>query len=273
MAKTTKARTQKTRAKPKPKAKSCFVVCPIGEDGSETRLRSDDIFENLIEPIAKKHGYDAFRITEVSTPGEITPQIVEAVMESDLVIADLSGRNPNVFYELALRHMIGEPFIHLITDTSEIPFDIAGLNAIKLRFGFVGDVHQTEQELSDQIAAIKAGKANFQNPVSRYKERTVLEASGDPEQIEIANLRDEMRSLRKQISNVRNTAEVAREVSEKSNWKSEAHRLTEIEKYFHDAPRMGALSDLGKHYQDILSNRISLKHKNEWIEKEDSNDN
>ena len=198
-------------AKVKVGMKSCFVICPIGVDGSEIRARSDDVFNHLISPITTKHGYEAFRITDVPTPGEITPQIVEAVMESDLVIADLTGKNPNVFYELALRHMIGEPFIHLVTETSEIPFDIAGINAIKLRFGSAGGLHQTERELDEQLATIVTAQANFQNPVSRYRERSRLEASGDADKIAVAELLDEVAQLRGQVSRLERKSSAALE--------------------------------------------------------------
>ncbi len=60
----------------------------------------------------------------MSDPGIISRQIVSHLLDADLVIADLTGRNPNVFYELAIRHATGKPFIQLITKGEVIPFDV-----------------------------------------------------------------------------------------------------------------------------------------------------
>ncbi len=61
----------------------------------------------------------------------ITSQVLRAVQESHLVVADLTEHNPNVFYELAVRHAIEKPIIHVIeTRLSKIPFDIAGFRTI-----------------------------------------------------------------------------------------------------------------------------------------------
>ena len=52
--------------------KNCFVICPIGEENSEIRKRSDQIFNYVIKPITKEFGYKAVRAHEISEPGIIT---------------------------------------------------------------------------------------------------------------------------------------------------------------------------------------------------------
>ncbi len=143
--------------------KKCFVVCPIGSAGSETRQRSDDIFNHLILPICNEEGYEAQRALEDSRPGDITQQIIQKVFEADLVVADLTGHNPNVFYELAIRHFSGKPFIHLNESSERLPFDISVLNSIQIRSGTFGGVAKTAEELRSQIRAIKCGEVNFAN--------------------------------------------------------------------------------------------------------------
>ncbi|SRR6266404_2023442 len=67
---------------------------------------------------------------QITTPGPITAQIIRQLLDAPLVIADLSGTNPNVMYELAIRHSSGKPVIQISTNISEIPFDVAGLRTI-----------------------------------------------------------------------------------------------------------------------------------------------
>jgi len=75
----------------------CFVIAPIGEEDSKTRKTFDQILKHVIAPAAKQCKYKAVRADEISEPGIITSQVIQYAIESPLVIADLSGRNPNVF--------------------------------------------------------------------------------------------------------------------------------------------------------------------------------
>src|SRR5688572_13315379 len=89
--------------------KSCFVISPIGEVGSEVRARADQILKYVIQPAVKVFGYVAIRADAMPEPGLITTQIIDRIINDDLVVADLTGKNPNVYYELALRHAIRKP--------------------------------------------------------------------------------------------------------------------------------------------------------------------
>ena len=87
--------------------KSCFVIAPIGEAESDTRKRSDQVLRHIIRPAVEVCGYQAIRADEIDKPGVITSQVIQHVVGDPLVVADLTETNPNVFYELAIRHAIG----------------------------------------------------------------------------------------------------------------------------------------------------------------------
>jgi hypothetical protein len=89
--------------------KTCFVIAPIGEPASEIRKRSDQVFTYVITPAVQECGYTALRADQISEPGLIDSQVIERIVNDPLVIADLTGHNPNVFYELALRHALSLP--------------------------------------------------------------------------------------------------------------------------------------------------------------------
>jgi hypothetical protein len=105
--------------------KTCFVIAPIGKDGSDTRERSDTTFAYIIEPAAKECGYKALRADHIEESGNVTLQVIRRLLEDHIVVADLTDHNPNVFYELAIRHFSQKPAIHLIADGQTIPFDVA----------------------------------------------------------------------------------------------------------------------------------------------------
>lgn len=91
-----------------------FVICPIGEPDSDSRRRADQILKHVIEPAVLECGYKALRADKISEPGIITSQIITHILNDALIVADLTGHNPNVFYELAVRHAIKKPVVQII---------------------------------------------------------------------------------------------------------------------------------------------------------------
>jgi hypothetical protein len=110
----------------------CFYVTPIGSAASEPRKHSDLILASLVEPAMSELELMVVRADTIEKPGVITKQVIEHVANARLVIADLSFHNPNVFYELALRHATGKPAIHLIRKGEQIPFDIGQFRTIEI---------------------------------------------------------------------------------------------------------------------------------------------
>ncbi|MEV7121615.1 hypothetical protein [Kitasatospora griseola] len=115
----------------------CFVIGPIGDsyavNGSPEREAFEhhlEVFEQVIAPACEKFGIEAIRADGIAHAGDINEQICRYVIESDLVVADVSGGNPNVMYELGLRHLIGKPTIH-IGEVGQLPFDIAAIRTIQ----------------------------------------------------------------------------------------------------------------------------------------------
>jgi len=68
--------------------------------------------------------FETIRADQISSPGMIDAQIIRHLIDADLVIADLSGLNPNAFYEIGIRHMVAKPIIHMQLDGEVIPFDV-----------------------------------------------------------------------------------------------------------------------------------------------------
>ncbi|MGW0947901.1 hypothetical protein ACWD4O_35855 [Streptomyces sp. NPDC002623] len=129
--------TSQTLRQESDQPRRCFVVGPIGDPhaahGSPEREAYEHhlgIFEQVIAPACEKYGITAVRADGIAHAGDINEQICRHVVESDLVVADVSGGNPNVMYELGLRHITGKPTIH-IGEAGQLPFDIASIRTIR----------------------------------------------------------------------------------------------------------------------------------------------
>ena len=155
------------------KEKICFVIAPIGEPDTDIRRTSDQVFNHIISPAVKPRGYKPVRANHISEPGIITSQVIRYVVESPLVIADLTGRNPNVFYELAIRHAIRKPLLQLIKKGEEIPFDVAGMRTIQFDIHDLDNVEEAKQELVNQIKSVEEGKTKLDTPISVALDLTI----------------------------------------------------------------------------------------------------
>lgn len=168
--------------------KSCFVISPIGEDLSETRKRADQVLKHLVRPAVESCGYKATRADEIDKPGLITSQVIQAVVNDDLVIADLSETNPNVFYELAVRHMIRKPLIQIIQKGERIPFDVGGMRTISFDHQDLDSVAQAKEDIVNQIKEMEANPSQLETPISISIELQKLRLSDDPDDRNYADL-------------------------------------------------------------------------------------
>lgn len=136
------------KAKPK-----CFVISEIGESGTPQRKRADQVLKYIIKPTLSER-FEVFRADDIGEPGVITVQIAQALVDSELVVADLTNHNPNVFYELALRHAIRKPFIQIYDPTERIPFDVAQSRSIPLDVRDLDSVDAAKRLLNQQADAV-----------------------------------------------------------------------------------------------------------------------
>ena len=116
-------------------SKICFYVTPIGEEGSDPRRHSDLFLNHVVEPAIQELKLKIVRADHICKPGMIGAQMVEHILRSRLVIADLSFHNPNVFYELCFRHVIGLPLVQIIREKDKIPFDVQQFRTIPIDNG------------------------------------------------------------------------------------------------------------------------------------------
>ncbi len=150
--------------------KICFYISPIGEEGTEQRQHADLFLGSIIEPALEEFGLIVVRADRIGKPGMITAQIIEHVLRSKLVIADLSYHNPNVFYELCLRHGCRLPTVQIIRKADKIPFDLEQFRTIQIDttgiFSLVPNIQTYMAEIATQVRMALKDPDSTDNPIS-----------------------------------------------------------------------------------------------------------
>lgn len=109
--------------------KKCFLISPIGDDGSDIRVEADALLWIAQNALAK-YGFEVLRVDQIARSTLITNEIIQLIQETELCLIVLTNENPNVFYEAGRRHETGKPFIQLIRKGERLPFDVAGIRTI-----------------------------------------------------------------------------------------------------------------------------------------------
>jgi hypothetical protein len=148
----------------------CFYITPIGEAGSEQRQHSDLFLSSIVERAVEEFGLKVIRADQIAKAGIITKQVIEHLVRSRLVIADLSFHNPNVFYELCLRHVCRLPTVQIIRASDAIPFDLDQLRTVKIQtesiYTLVPQLETYRSEIANQVRRALADPDAVDNPVS-----------------------------------------------------------------------------------------------------------
>jgi hypothetical protein len=178
--------------------KTCFVIGPIGEEGSDVRNDADWLLDEIIGPVFEQHSdFKVLRADRMSKPGLIDSQVINLLHTAELVIADLTTLNPNVFYEIGIRHMVPKPIIHMLQAGSKPPFDVSLQRTIPYGRARSADLRKARIDLAAQVEEVLAPGFQVENPVTAARGRAELEQHATPEQ---RVLMEEVDSLKQRIS-------------------------------------------------------------------------
>lgn len=154
--------------------KTCFVVTPIGGEQSTTRREADGLIDAVIHPVCQEFNLEVLVAHRIETSGSITGQVLEHILDDDLVIVNLTNLNPNVMYELAVRHCARLPVIALAQEGTRLPFDIADERTLFFENDMAGTC-TLRPALTKMVAkALKDGAPD--NPIYRVKTRQVMQS-------------------------------------------------------------------------------------------------
>jgi hypothetical protein len=102
---------------------TCFVLMPFGE-------WFDRYYAEIYVPALKEAGYEPVRADSLFTSGSVMERIVDQIQKSKVLLAELTGKNPNVFYEMGVAHALRKPVVFVSGNLDDVPFDVRHLRVV-----------------------------------------------------------------------------------------------------------------------------------------------
>jgi hypothetical protein len=185
-----------------------FVIQQIGAKDSPERKRADEIYNYIIVPAVQDAGLKPYRADLDLTPGAITPKMLTTLLTARLVIADLTGRNPNVFYELGITHSFARPLISIADSSKSLPFDAKDERVIELgeysangRLEFVQG-QNAKDSLRESLSIVLADNYEPPSPLRDVATNRSIDelARKDPHAAEMAQVYEALEDIRKKVT-------------------------------------------------------------------------
>ena len=154
--------------------KICFIVTAIGESGTPTRERADNVYKYLIAPVCEVLGYRPVRVDHVNAVDNINETVINYLKTAPMVVADMTEHNPNAFYELGFRQALELPLVPIIKVGERLPFDVMTTRTVFYDTD-VAKIEDSKENLKSKILSFE----NFEMPESRIDKSVTLEDLDD----------------------------------------------------------------------------------------------
>ena len=154
--------------------KICFIVTAIGESGTPTRERADNVYKYLIAPVCEELGYRPVRVDHVNAVDNINETVINYLKTAPMVIADMTEHNPNAFYELGFRQARELPLVPIIKVGERLPFDVMTTRTVFYDTD-VAKIEDSKENLKSKILSFE----NFEMPESRAEKSLTLDDLND----------------------------------------------------------------------------------------------
>jgi hypothetical protein len=110
----------------------CFIIMPFGVQDLE------DLYSEFILPVLDDCKLECARGDDIFGSNVVMDDVRAAITRADLVIADLTGQNPNVFYEVGIAHTLGKPVLLLSQSIDDVPFDLRHRRVLPYEYTPIG---------------------------------------------------------------------------------------------------------------------------------------
>ncbi len=244
----------------------CFVIGPIGEAGSVVRRKADWVLNGLIKPVLEDvaFGFAVKRADQDPNPGSISDAMINDIYEADLVVADLTGFNPNAFYELGIRHAFQKPAIHIIAERGmKPPFDNQDQRTIEVDFDDYHHVEEAKRALTAAVTYVRGSDFKVSNPVTRARGFAKLIASGDPKDVLLAKLQGELGAMSARLGRLENPSRPS-ERSEKFIISRNGRAFDRFAEYYNYI-RGAVERELQVPFaQEVVDAAVNMRHKSQF---------
>ena len=187
-------------------ADRAFVIMQVGAKDSPERKRADEIYNFIVVPAVEGIGLEPYRADLDPSPGAITPKFLSELLSARLVIADLTGHNPNVFYELGITHSFGRPLISIADSSNSLPFDAKDERVIELgEYATTGLTYaqgeQAKASLQESLGIVLADDYSPPSPLRELAANRSVDqlAPENPIAAELAQMRETLEDIRKRV--------------------------------------------------------------------------
>jgi hypothetical protein len=198
----------------------CFVIMPFGDPSVDHAHfdKMENIYSEWIKPTVESiqspdppgNFLHCHRADKEVGPGDIVEHVMESLINSRMVIADLTGKNANVFYELGVRHAVSNSTILIAEGTEHIPFDLRTLRAIVYQYTPPGMI-RFRRQLQEAVMSIVTAPDKIDNPVRRilYRRESAQLASAEESGVsqvvqtlmsELSSMKNELRAQHAEMS-------------------------------------------------------------------------
>ncbi len=141
----------------------CFVLMPFGRktDGLGRIADFDRVYHDIIAPAVTAANLDPIRADEEQVGGAIHKPMFERLMLCDYAVADVTGANPNVYYELGIRHALKpHSTVILFAAGTALPFDLAPLRGLPYQLDSAGQPQSAEASIQAVTARLLEARDN-----------------------------------------------------------------------------------------------------------------
>ncbi|MDQ1054544.1 nucleoside 2-deoxyribosyltransferase [Arthrobacter sp. SORGH_AS 212] len=189
--------------------KRVFVVSPIGTPGTDIYKRAQYALKFIFKRALPAPEWEVHRADEGKLFDSIGQHVIRSIMDADLIIADLTGHNPNVFYELAVAHASRKPVVHLISKGERLPFDVFDQRTIHYDISDLESVEEAVEEVRAYADAVMGQADEVVNPLTNYVAFDRIRGDGTGESANDA-LADLLEQVVARLSNLEQTVTISR---------------------------------------------------------------
>lgn len=145
--------------------KICFVIMPISDKQGYPSGHFANVYEQIFKPAIADAGFEPYRVDEDALSSSIIQKIYDGLSKAKMAICDLSSANPNVLYELGIRHSFDLPVVLVKDEKTDFIFDISPINTI---------IYQSDRVYENVISARNTIKEAIMEMDSQSGKGTLL---------------------------------------------------------------------------------------------------
>lgn len=222
----------------------CFVIMPFNKE-------MQDVYEDVIKPSIEESGIRCIRADEMVGAANIVRKIIEYIYDAKVVVADLTGKNANVFYELGIAHCFGNNTI--VLSQEEVPFDVKNYKVIMYENTISGG-KKLHKELVQNIKTIEEWSAGPTNPVQDFlpaeAKKVVPSAEFEALKSEFDKNRTQLTEAQKKLEELEDDKSMIDSLKAKSE---ELEHLREMLKLLFPPELLRGKADLAEVVEEIIN--------------------